>query len=147
MTDEVKKKRGRPKGKKDSPNVQRPPQERTEAQKAAQFQPGNKANADGWSMRKEIRAYRKKCDAILSSPTFTEAMVTMVVHCANNGMYKEFMEIQRFLAEYAYGKPGQMLETEENVNVLSPGSALVAPVIGLLPGSIEEAEDSDKEYV
>lgn len=151
MTDEVTpKKRGRPKGKKDSPNVQRPPQEpreRTEAQKAAQFKPGNKANADGWSMRKEIRAYRKKCDSILSSPTFTEAMVTMVVHCANNGMYKEFMEIQRFLAEYAYGKPGQMLETEENVNVLSEGNAFVPPVIGLLPGSIEDAEESDQDYV
>ena len=142
MTDEVKKKRGRPKGTKVSK-----PREQSEASKATQFKPGNKANVDGWSMRKEIRAYRKKCDAILSSPTFTEAMVTMVVHCANNGMYKELMEIQRFLAEYAYGKPGNMLETEENVNVLAEGTVNYAPVIGLLPGSIEDAEDTDKDYL
>lgn len=139
------KKRGRPKGSKDT--TKRAERELTEAQKAAQFKPGNKANVDGWSMRKEIRAYRKKCDAILSSEDFTKAILDMSIHCANNGMFKEFMEIQRFLAEYAYGKPGQMLETEEQVKVHAEGTMFTQPVIGLVPGSFEDADESDKDYL
>lgn len=146
MTTENKpKKRGRPAGSKDT--KKRAEREMTEAQKATMFKPGNKANADGWSMRKEIRAYRKKCDAILSSEQFTTAIVDIAVHCANNGMFKEFMEIQRFLAEYAYGKPRDMLETEEEVKVHSEGNMFTQPIIGLAPGSFEDADESDKDYV
>lgn len=140
MTEETKKKRGRPAKTKE-------PKPRTEKQIAAQFKPGNKANKDGWSMRKEIRAYRKKCDAILSSEEFVKATIDIAVHCANNGMFKEFMEVQRFLAEYAYGKPGQMLETEEEVKVHSEGNAFAAPIIGLVAGSFDDVDEVDKKYL
>lgn len=150
MTDETKKKRGRPKGKKDSPDIVRPPlpkKERTEAQIAAQFKPGNKANADGWSMRSEIRSFRKKCHNILASEEVQKAMITLYINLAESGSYKEWMELNRFLAEYAYGKPKEMLETEESVNVLSPGTDTTQPVIGLLPNAIEDAEESDQAYL
>lgn len=147
MTEEttIPKKRGRKVGSKDT--TKRKTKEQTEAQKAAHFKPGNKANADGWSMRKEIRAYRKKCDAILSSEQFVKATIDIAIHCAENGMFREFMEVQRFLAEYAYGKPGQMLETEEEVKIHSEGNAFSAPVIGLVSGSFDDNDEIDKQYL
>lgn len=145
MTDEVKKKRGRPKGKKDSPEVTRPP--RTQAQIAAQFKPGNKANADGWSMRKETRQYRKALSTLLLSEAGLEALIIMYQTAANNGNLKEFMELQRFMAEYAFGKPKEMLETEESVTQLSAGNETTPPLFGFLPGSFEDAAStSDADY-
>lgn len=149
MTDEVKKKRGRPKGKKDSPDITRPKQtERTQAQIDAQFKPGNKANADGWSMRKETRQYRKALATILLGHEGLEALLIMYQTAANNGNLKEFMELQRFMAEYAFGKPKEMLETEESVTQLSQGTETTPPLFGFLPGSFDDAsQSSDDAYL
>ena len=144
---EVVKKRGRPKGSKDKVVRDVTPYERTEAQKAAQFKAGNNANADGWSLRKETRAYRKFCANLLLTEIGKTALVTMYSHLANEGKYREFMELHRFVAEYAFGKPKEMLETEEEVKVIAAGTENSAPVIGLVPGSFENLDDEDSAYL
>lgn len=145
MTDEVKKKPGRPKGAKDT--NKRKKVEQTEAQKANHFKEGNKANVDAWSMRKEARAFKKRCATILLSDQGIEAMMQMWQLTANEGRFREFMEIQRFLAEYAFGRPKEMLETEEQVNVLAQGNLLQQPLFGFIEGSLDEAEETDNEYL
>lgn len=87
--------------------------EPTEAQKAARFQPGNAAAKDAWTMKSETRAFRKQCHEIILHGG-TIPMVQMIVHCANNGMFKEYMELNRFLAEYAYGKPREMKDVDDD---------------------------------
>lgn len=141
----VPKKRGRPKGSKSNTTTPAPKREMTEAQKATQFKPGNKANKDAWSMRKEIRAYRKKMDSILSSEEVTQAMIDMYITLANDGKFKEWLELHRFMAEYAYGKPKEMPETEEEVMVHSEGNLFTPPIIGLAPGSYDD--ESDEKYI
>lgn len=144
---EVVKKRGRPKGAKDTTKREVTPYERTEAQKAAQFKAGNNANVDGWSLRKETRAYRKFCANLLLSEEGKLALITMYTELANQGRFREFMELHRFMAEYGFGKTREMLETEEEVKVIAEGTENSAPIIGLIPGSFENMDESDAAYL
>lgn len=115
----------------------------TEKQKAAQFQPGNSANKNAWNMKAEIRQFRKRCHVILQSLDAQEAFVTMLVHAANNGNVKDFMDITRFLAEYAYGTVRQMIDVED---VDEESSSKSVPLIAITSEQLREVIDSDEAY-
>lgn len=112
-----------------------------EKQKATQFKPGNNANKDAWNLRKERREFRKKCADVLLSQTGLEAMVTMLVNTANDGKFKEFMEIYGFLRDTAFGTPGQM-PNDEDLDQSTPEKT--APIL-VIPSDLMNKIKSDDE--
>lgn len=142
MTEEIKIKRkaGRPKGK---------GKPMSEAQKATMFKPGNTASLGTaiWSMKSETRTFKKKAAAILLSDSTMDAVVELMALLASTGRFSEFIQLHTHLANYAFGKPKEILETEDEIRQLSSGNENTPPLFGFIKGSLEEAEETDKDYV
>jgi hypothetical protein len=92
-------------------------QQRSEAQIAAQFKPGNEASKQTLRVNnaKKNREFRDRCRKILNEAALP-MLIDRLYDSHENMETKHFIELLKFLTLYGIGKPAEM-EVEEEVKV------------------------------
>lgn len=143
MTDEVKKKPGRPR-KDGTPRKDNAPKTETAAenQKKTQFTKGVSGNPGGANFRKPTLEFRGKCHSIVHEHGLA-MLVNLMYDAYENGKHEEALEIIKWMAAMAYGTPRQMTDYESMEAQHKP-TAL--PSIVVSRETLNETLASDSQY-
>lgn len=114
MTDELNKpKRGRPKkdGTERKDNSPKTP-EAAQNQAKTQFPKGVSGNPGGTTMRRPTYQFRMQCHTLVQEHG-VKMLVNLMLDAYENGKHEEALDIVKWLANMAYGTPGQMVALDE----------------------------------
>lgn len=114
---------------------------RSAAQIATQFKPGQAPVSSGASFRKRTRAFRERCDLIMSTVGL-DVITSMLYDNYEKGDIKEVMDLLKWVALNAYGHPREMATIEEEDNPINQ----VRPLIVASREDLAKAIASNEEH-